>query len=306
MSVVKVVKFNNAGSPTRNDLVELNKPSKATQIINCMKDVILMIKEFGTFGGNISIISYMLRLEEFSCRASQKDEMLVVDAVVTTFKRCKTLFEKSMLTSQNKFQEFSSFKVKLLIEILKDFKKITKKPFLGIIFVERRSTAKVLCHILKEAQKFDPDLDFIKPEFIVGFSSAPTANRLSLYAMKNHRRIIDSFIHEDINLLIATTVIEEGVDIPQCTFVCKFDRPLNYRSYIQSKGRARSKESFYYIMVPSDDAQNFMRNYEKFQNIESLLSRVSKDIKIFEIKQQTLFFEGINGNYCSKTKSNSK
>ncbi len=37
-------------------------------------------------------------------------------------------------------------------------------------------------------------------------------------------------------MLIATSVLEEGVDVPQCNLVVRFDECKDYVSFVQSKG----------------------------------------------------------------------
>lgn len=52
-------------------------------------------------------------------------------------------------------------------------------------------------------------------------------------------------------MLVATTVIEEGLDIPSCNLVIRFDGSSdNLRSYVQSKGRARDLNSKFIIVCP--------------------------------------------------------
>ena len=48
---------------------------------------------------------------------------------------------------------------------------------------------------------------------------------------------------------MSTNVVEEGLDMRSCNLVIKFDFPDNFRSYVQSKGRARAKPSQYILMV---------------------------------------------------------
>lgn len=52
---------------------------------------------------------------------------------------------------------------------------------------------------------------------------------------QNNRSFLFVFYRE-LNCIISTSVIEEGVDIPQCLLVLRYDCPEEYRSYIQSKG----------------------------------------------------------------------
>ena len=52
-----------------------------------------------------------------------------------------------------------------------------------------------------------------------------------------------------LNLLIATKVGEEGLDIQTCCLVIRFDLPETVASFIQSRGRARMPESEYAFLV---------------------------------------------------------
>ena len=48
---------------------------------------------------------------------------------------------------------------------------------------------------------------------------------------------------------MSTNVVEEGLDMRSCNLVIKFDFPDNFRSYVQSKGRARAKPSQYILLA---------------------------------------------------------
>ena len=58
-----------------------------------------------------------------------------------------------------------------------------------------------------------------------------------------------------MNVLISTSVVEEGIDVPSCNLVVKYDFPQTFRSYIQSKGRARKRGSLYILMVEDGDKE---------------------------------------------------
>lgn len=52
-----------------------------------------------------------------------------------------------------------------------------------------------------------------------------------------------------VNLLIATDVVEEGIDVPKCSTVIRFDITKTVRSNVQSRGRARQTNSKFIIML---------------------------------------------------------
>ena len=124
----------------------------------------------------------------------------------------------------------------------------------GIVFVERRYTALVLSELINIAAKLDPELTFIKSNFVIGHGTGGKVNYSSHTEMnfKKQEEVLRQFRRHEFNLLIATSVVEEGLDIPKCNVVCRFDFPKSYCSYVQSKGRARAKDSRYYMLVDKE------------------------------------------------------
>lgn len=52
------------------------------------------------------------------------------------------------------------------------------------------------------------------------------------------REVLQQFDSGATRLVIATTVLEEGIDVATCNLVVRFSAPLTYRQFIQSRGRA--------------------------------------------------------------------
>jgi ERCC4-related helicase len=55
------------------------------------------------------------------------------------------------------------------------------------------------------------------------------------------------------DLIIATNVLEEGIDVSACDFVVCFDLPQNLVSFVQRRGRARAKGSTYCLFIADND-----------------------------------------------------
>lgn len=49
------------------------------------------------------------------------------------------------------------------------------------------------------------------------------------------------------NVLLATSVVEEGVDVAACSFVVAFDHMKSTKAYVQMKGRARQKNAKFIV-----------------------------------------------------------
>src|SRR5262249_13565598 len=60
---------------------------------------------------------------------------------------------------------------------------------------------------------------------------------------------VSKFRKGEINCLVATSIAEEGLDIPACNLVVRFDLFTTTIQYIQSRGRARHESSDYLIMI---------------------------------------------------------
>nr|XP_023842070.1 LOW QUALITY PROTEIN: endoribonuclease Dicer-like [Salvelinus alpinus] len=143
----------------------------------------------------------------------------------------------------------------------------------GIIFVERRYTAVVLNRLIKEAGKQDPELAYISSNFITGHSIGKNQprNKQMEVEFRKQEEVLRKFRAHETNLLIATSIVEEGVDIPKCNLVVRFDLPTEYRSYVQSKGRARAPVSNYVMLAESERTKTFEEDLKTYKAIEKIL-----------------------------------
>lgn len=52
-----------------------------------------------------------------------------------------------------------------------------------------------------------------------------------------------------VNVIIATSMLEEGLDVQACNLVIRFDPAPTVCSFIQSRGRARMQSSDFVLML---------------------------------------------------------
>ncbi|KAL8397756.1 hypothetical protein RB594_004458 [Gaeumannomyces avenae] len=120
----------------------------------------------------------------------------------------------------------------------------------GIVFVKERATAAVLSSLLQEFPMIN---ERYKVGYMVGTSRNAARKRdfYDLSPMEDGKgaSALDNFRSGRINLLVATSVLEEGIDVPVCNLVVCFDRPANLKSFIQRRGRARMRSSQLHLLL---------------------------------------------------------
>ncbi|EUC50760.1 hypothetical protein COCMIDRAFT_80904 [Bipolaris oryzae ATCC 44560] len=110
-----------------------------------------------------------------------------------------------------------------------------------IVFVEQRQTARLLQLIF--SQIGGPHL---RCSVLVGVNTREHEQNISL---RNQILTVAKFRRGELNCLFATSVAEEGLDIPQCNLVVRFDLYRTMIAYVQSRGRARHRNSKYLHMI---------------------------------------------------------
>lgn len=74
----------------------------------------------------------------------------------------------------------------------------------------------------------------------------------------------------DLNCLFATSVAEEGLDIPDCNLVIRYDLYNTMIQYIQSRGRARHENSEYIHMVEAGNGDHQRKMFQNKSNETAL------------------------------------
>eukprot|EP00981_Chlorochromonas_danica_P004706 scaffold946_cov171-Ochromonas_danica.AAC.6 len=87
---------------------------------------------------------------------------------------------------------------------------------------------------------------------------------------KSQREALRVLKQGDANLLFATQVVEEGLDVKSCNLIINYDSPPTVKSFIQRKGRARAGYSFIVQLAPKPySSQRAVEDLTKFVKQES-------------------------------------
>lgn len=141
----------------------------------------------------------------------------------------------------------------------------------AIIFVEKRFTAKILFYLISELCRSVDDLSYLSVQYTVEKLSDPMSGGKE--AENEHRKqeeVLKKFRMHECNLLVATSILEEGIDIPKCNLVIRFDRPLTYNSYVQSKGRAKMPKAHYVLIAEQKHLAQLVDEMARYREIEKV------------------------------------
>ncbi|KAL3833920.1 hypothetical protein ACJIZ3_008656 [Penstemon smallii] len=157
---------------------------------------------------------------------------------------------------------YLSSKVMCLVDTLLEYRNV--KDLRCIVFVERIVTAIAISSLLNELL---PEFTGWRSEYTAGNSS-----RLQSQSRKEQNAIVDEFRKGTVNIIVSTSMLEEGLDVQSCNLVIRFDPSATICSFIQSRGRARMQNSEFILMVKSGDTSGLAR-VENYLSSGSLMRR---------------------------------
>ena len=127
----------------------------------------------------------------------------------------------------------------------------------------------------------------IRPTPITGYSRGGMEKSEQL-------RVLEGFRRDSYNLLASTSVLEEGLDVPECNFVIRYQNVSNEIAQVQAKGRARAEDSRVYTIVSSNSNKDYwyLIQEEKLRMVEASVAALQgKDMEQLIVPKQKSFIE---------------
>lgn len=164
----------------------------------------------------------------------------------------------------------SSPKVQALIDCLLAEKEATEaldESYSGLIFVQRRDSVIALAEVLS---RHPQTADIFRVGCLIG-----TSESRKRHSFLDITRMLLSQGQEDTladfkigakNVIVSTSVAEEGIDIQACGSVIRWDPPQNMASWAQSRGRARRKRSTFTLMF--EDGGVHQKDVAEWERLE--------------------------------------
>uniref|UniRef100_A0A7N5KD52 Interferon-induced helicase C domain-containing protein 1 n=1 Tax=Ailuropoda melanoleuca TaxID=9646 RepID=A0A7N5KD52_AILME len=180
--------------------------------------------------------------------------------------------------------------IKLRNTIMEQYTR-TEESARGIIFTKTRQSAYALSQWITENKKFAEV--GVKAHHLIG---AGHSSEFKPMTQNEQKEVISKFRTGKINLLIATTVAEEGLDIKECNIVIRYGLVTNEIAMVQARGRARADESTYVLVAHSNsgvierEIVNDFREKMMYKAIDHVQNMNPEEYarKILELQMQSI------------------
>ncbi|KAK3597389.1 hypothetical protein CHS0354_040114 [Potamilus streckersoni] len=143
------------------------------------------------------------------------------------------------------------------------------KYLCGVVFVDHPYVAYTLNKLIEEICAWDEQLCFVRSSHITKQNTKGSAKGSG--ALRKQEKVLRKFRMQELNLLVSTNAVQEGIDIPKCNLIVLFDPPKDYRSYSQSKGRARARDAEFLMLVEEEHIDEFKEDLKMYKGLEKVL-----------------------------------
>jgi ERCC4-related helicase len=257
-------------SPRLHKVLSTGKTYCLKQIHSLYARASTIYKELGGWSAELFVRTclrrYLGKIVHFSLIATNVEdaETLHLAQIFASLDRISPSYDNDEGLSSTTSSDVLSPKVQILLDVLTSEHSTDVS---GVIFVEQRATVFALAEFLRQHRATRSSYR-IAP--FVGMSnySKATAEITDLADVKSQENTLEEFKTGEKNLVVCTTVLEEGIDVPTCHLVICFDQPKNLKSFVQRRGRARKEQSKYIIFLEDGDTS---AQPAKWQSLEETL-----------------------------------
>eukprot|EP00116_Pleurobrachia_bachei_P000526 sb/3460788/ len=169
-----------------------------------------------------------------------------------------------------------------LVKLILELQATSNNTSRIIVFIETRRVVQAMYSYIRELAEKVKSCQNMKVAYVLGGTSSGEGHdrqNMSEFefaemevAKKKQERALLNFREGKCNILLATSVVEEGLDIPACNVVVRYDFPQTYRAFVQSRGRARQKPARFVFFIPEHEMAERKMLLDKFNKVEKLLT----------------------------------
>ncbi|XP_038220360.1 endoribonuclease Dcr-1 [Zerene cesonia] len=142
----------------------------------------------------------------------------------------------------------------------------------GIVFLKEPLMAKILFMIIVDMSRSRGSLAHLCAQYcaVEGADEPRESQRQG----RKQEDVLKKFRMHECNLLLATSALEEGIDLPRCNLVVRWDVPSSYRSHGLCRSRARASKSSVALLADADRHSSLLvRHLAVYKELDQIVTR---------------------------------
>ncbi|KAL7738529.1 hypothetical protein ACLKA6_006834 [Drosophila palustris] len=242
-------------------LTVVRDSNKKGTIKTMLNDFLFQVDNYGIYAGSIAIVSVLV---EFEIKRRQAETLVLRNLYRTAISLCESIrhslvsklrdmldddqISDDEINSESVIMNFSTPRVQTFLQYIKNtFANKDPKDISCLVFVERRYSCKCLYGVLLNFIATTPELrKVLVPQFMVGRNGI-FQDFESQLEKRWQNSAIQQFRDGEANLIVCSSVLEEGIDVQACNHVIILDPIKTFNMYVQTKGRARSRDASFVL-----------------------------------------------------------
>ncbi|KAM3955211.1 LOW QUALITY PROTEIN: endoribonuclease Dcr-1 [Aphomia sociella] len=141
----------------------------------------------------------------------------------------------------------------------------------GVMFMNEPLMAKILFYLIVDMSRCNQSLSYLRAQYCAAGDAAHP--RDCQRQGKKQEDVLKKFRMHECNLLLATSALEEGIDLPRCNLVLRWDIPSSYRSHGACRGRARAVRATSAVLSSRPSCSRALRHLAAYRELDQIISR---------------------------------
>ncbi|XP_043646275.1 endoribonuclease Dicer [Drosophila teissieri] len=281
-------------------------PQKKSSVKQLFNDFLFQLQEYGIYAASIAIISLIVEFDLKRRQAETLSLKLMHRTAMSLCEKIRHLLVQKLrdmtdedddpddkVNTEEVILSFSTPKVQRFLQYLKTtFANKDPKDICCLVFVERRYTCKCIYGLLLNFIDSTPELrNVLTPQFMVGRNTI-SQDFESVIERKHQKSAIQQFRDGNANLMICSSVLEEGIDVQACNYVLILDPLKTFNMYVQTKGRARSNNASFVLFSSELDRGKISQQIAQYRTAHAEIAEYLKlrvlertEPEMYEVKQ---------------------